>query len=183
MKRHIRYAASNRRSTLFLTVLGCLLVAGLAGAVFQPSSAARSGAAPRPSVQKARAVRAAMPVTKPQADPEFTQFESGTVLEMRDGQLSCREATATEAQALERQHGQPLHVLRDEAFVPNAPEQAQRGLKIVLRGTRQLNQFPEAKAAFLHAARAWESLIQNPITVVIDVDFGPTNFGQPFEIQ
>ena len=39
---------------------------------------------------------------------------------------------------------------------------------------------PTAKAAFTAAAAKWEALIQNPITVVIDVDFGTTHFGEPF---
>lgn len=53
----------------------------------------------------------------------------------------------------------------------------QQGLKIILRGTTQLEQFPQAKDAFLRAAAKWESVIQSPITVVFDVDFGPTRFG------
>ncbi|MEO6725423.1 MAG: NF038122 family metalloprotease, partial [Blastocatellia bacterium] len=58
--------------------------------------------------------------------------------------------------------------------------QQQQNLKIILRGTAQLEQFPAAKQAFLRAAAKWESIIQSPITVVIDVDFGPTFFGTPF---
>ncbi len=180
MKRHIRYAAYGMRSALFWTALGCLLSAGLASAKFQPASAARSGASPQKRIQRVRPSLAAPLAAKAQSDPRFTSFESGSALEIRDGQLSCREATEDELQALRRNHGQRLRVLRDEAVAPNATEQAQPGLKLILRGTPQFNQFPEAKAAFLRAARAWESLIQNPITVVIDVDFGPTFFGEPF---
>ena len=54
------------------------------------------------------------------------------------------------------------------------------GLKIVLRSTAQLDGFPLAKAAFIRAAAAWEAQIKNPITVVIDVDYGPTRFGQAY---
>jgi len=54
------------------------------------------------------------------------------------------------------------------------------GLTIILRGTPQLDSFPQAKAAFLTAAARWESLIATPITIVVDVDFGPTFFGSPF---
>jgi hypothetical protein len=43
-----------------------------------------------------------------------------------------------------------------------------------------LEGYPAAKAAFINAAVTWESLIQTPITVIIDVDFGPTRFGVPF---
>jgi uncharacterized protein (TIGR03437 family) len=94
--------------------------------------------------------------------------------------MLCRAATEEEARAMRRDPDQQLRVIGDEAFAPDSTQQARKGLKIILRGTRQLEQFPEAKAAFLRAARAWESAIQNPITVVIDVDFGPTNFGKPF---
>src|SRR5262249_22294300 len=49
-----------------------------------------------------------------------------------------------------------------------------------LRATPQLESFPQAKAAFLVAAARWESLISTPISIVIDVDFGPNFFGNPY---
>lgn len=55
-----------------------------------------------------------------------------------------------------------------------------RGLNIILRATEQLDAYPEAKAAFDRAAARWEARIANPVTVYVDVDFGPTLFGQPF---
>jgi hypothetical protein len=112
--------------------------------------------------------------------PHGAPLEGGSVLELRDGQVICRAATEAETRAIERDPDQPLRAIGEEASALGAPEPARQGLKIILRGTPQLEQFPEAKAAFLRAARAWESLIQNPITVVIDVDFGPTSFGKPF---
>src|SRR5262249_27404813 len=48
------------------------------------------------------------------------------------------------------------------------------------RATSGLESNPTAKAAFLKAAAQWESAITTPITVVIDVDFAPTFFGQTF---
>lgn len=54
------------------------------------------------------------------------------------------------------------------------------GLTLQLRGTAQLDAYPEAKAAFIRAATSWERYISNPITVIIDVDFGPTKFGVPY---
>jgi len=57
---------------------------------------------------------------------------------------------------------------------------AQGGFKIILRGTPQLEDFPAAKEAFLRAAATWESIIQSDVTVIIDVDYGPTLFGSPF---
>ncbi len=53
-------------------------------------------------------------------------------------------------------------------------------LRIVLRGTQQLEEFPQAKQAFLRAAATWEKIIQSPISIVVDVDFGPKNFDVPF---
>ncbi|HEU4833220.1 MAG TPA: NF038122 family metalloprotease, partial [Pyrinomonadaceae bacterium] len=50
-------------------------------------------------------------------------------------------------------------------------------LKIVLLATDNLRQNPAAEAAFNRAAAAWESVINSPITIYIDVDFGTTNFG------
>ncbi|MGH9855947.1 MAG: NF038122 family metalloprotease, partial [Blastocatellia bacterium] len=184
MKRLACYAVAGMRSALFLTMLGCLLVAGLASTILQPASAARfgaqPGAAPQSYVPQIQKPRAAEPAAKAQDHLRGAPLEGGSVLELRDGQVACRAATEAEAHAMQRNHDQELRALNDEAFSPNSPEQTQKGLKIILRGTPQLEQFPEAQAAFLRAARAWEALIQNPITVVIDVDFGPTHFGTPF---
>jgi hypothetical protein len=57
-----------------------------------------------------------------------------------------------------------------------ADKQTGAGLKIILRGTDQLEAFPAAKAGFLAAAQKWEAAISTPITIVIDVDFGPNFF-------
>jgi hypothetical protein len=54
------------------------------------------------------------------------------------------------------------------------------GLTILLRGTAQMDSFPPAKAAFARAAGTWESYLTNPVTIVVNVDFGPTRFGQPY---
>jgi uncharacterized protein (TIGR03437 family) len=174
-----------------LTVLVCLLAAGLAGSVFQPASAARgaliglgaqTGAAPQkylPEVQELRDFRS-QHGAETQNQLRGTPLEGGSVLEYRDGQMTCRGTTEQEVNVMQSYPDQELHVIGDEAMAPKSPDQEQKGLKIILRGTTQLEQFPEAKAAFLRAARTWESLIQNPITVVIDVDFGPTFLGKPF---
>ncbi|QQS48409.1 MAG: NF038122 family metalloprotease [Acidobacteriota bacterium] len=109
---------------------------------------------------------------------ESTPIVGGSVLEIRDGKTICRAASRQEAQEMMRDPGRQLRVISDQGS--SLQEQPRTGLKIILRGTPQLEQFPEAKAAFLLAARQWERLIQNRITVVIDVDFGPTAFGDPF---
>ena len=96
------------------------------------------------------------------------------VTEVAGSQITCRKATREEALALTKRDGVERRVISP------ASHASSNGLKIILRATPQLDSFPEAKAAFLAAAARWESLISTPITIVIDVDFGPTFFGQPF---
>ncbi len=116
-----------------------------------------------------------------QGEPLHAHFEpvegGGFVLvEGPEGGWTCREATPDEVEWMQRRDPTlPLHVI-----TPLDLSQQQTGLRIILRATPQLEQFPQAKAAFLRAAQTWERLIRNPITVVIDVDFGPTRFGQPY---
>lgn len=59
----------------------------------------------------------------------------------------------------------------------NQPESV-RGLKIILRATDQLMANPAALMSFRRAAARWERVINTPITVVIDVDYGPTRWGE-----
>jgi len=102
----------------------------------------------------------------------FMLYESG-------GGLACREATPEEALSLsEPDRVEQLHTIsRSESQSLNVKD---KGLQIVLRATQQLERFPEAKTAFLRASAFWEDRIQTPITIIIDVDFGPTLFGTPF---
>ena len=89
--------------------------------------------------------------------------------------VTCRTASLGESELTARRDlNQHLEVI--------SPVQlnAQSGLKIVLRATPQLENFPQAKAAFLRAAATWQSLIKTPITVIVDVDFGTTWFGQAY---
>lgn len=98
-----------------------------------------------------------------------------------EGAVSCREATAEEAGALKRRGAAPVHEISELRSGERTLAAESTGLHIVLRGTDQLENYPTAKAAFLKAAAEWESLIATPITVVIDVDFGPTWFGERYE--
>lgn len=106
----------------------------------------------------------------PQA-PEAGKF----MLYERNGEVGCRDATAEEVEILRRDPNIILHSISHTD--PYALSEARPGLKIVLRATQQLTNFPEAKAAFLKSAAIWEARIGSPITIVIDVDFGPTYFG------
>jgi hypothetical protein len=100
-----------------------------------------------------------------------------------DGKTECRQATADEARAISLGSGkQELHQinhLKTDAPDSNAPESA-TGLTIILRATAQLEANPTAKQAFIAAAAQWETLIKDPITINLDVDFGTTFFGTPF---
>lgn len=104
---------------------------------------------------------------------------SGGYLIVRSGDgVACRAMTAREAEQLQVEKTRTN--LRVISGAPSENLQSQQGLKIILRGTQQLENFQTAKQVFLRAAAKWESIIQSPITVVIDVDFGPTIFGTPF---
>ena len=69
-------------------------------------------------------------------------------LEFRDGQVSCRAATEAEAQAMQRNPDQELSPIADETFSASSTEQVQKGLKIMLRGTPQLEEFPKPRKPF-----------------------------------
>ena len=99
-----------------------------------------------------------------------------------NGQTSCRRVSTDEEKTL--LHGDrslPLHAI--SPLLPAAQNkqtpQAQTGLKIILRATNQFENF-NVKLPFLRAAAHWEQVIKTPITVIIDVDYGPTRFGTPF---
>src|SRR5262245_24585197 len=104
--------------------------------------------------------------------------DAGFVISDQQGQITCRDATVEEARAMSRRD--PAQQLRVITPLTQDLEQQQTGLKIILRGTSQLDGFPAARDAFVRAAAKWEAVIQNPITVIVDVDFGSTRFGQPF---
>lgn len=100
-----------------------------------------------------------------------------------DGQTVCRQATVDEARAMSIAGPQELHQinhLKTDDGAANQIQSATAGLTIILRATAQLDANPTAKQAFVAAAAKWETLIKDPITINIDVDFGTTFFGMPF---
>ncbi|HWO03071.1 MAG TPA: NF038122 family metalloprotease [Blastocatellia bacterium] len=110
-------------------------------------------------------------VAMPEVGAEVQDFEDGT--------LKCRQASPEEALEISRRD--PNLQLQEITNADRDQLNAQTGgLTFTLRATSQLEQYPQAKAAFLRAAGVWESILQNPIHVVVDVDFGPTGFGRPF---
>ncbi len=104
---------------------------------------------------------------------------AGHVLVRSGGGIGCRHATPVERAQLTSPgaKGEALHFIKTERAEKTA---GSSGLTIVLRGTNQLERNPEAKAAFITAAERWESLITNPITIIIDVDFGSKFFGENY---
>jgi len=87
-----------------------------------------------------------------------------------DGRFVCRPGTHEQAARIRRPAPDTLRTIPDGVRVHS-------GLRIVLKGTTQLNAFPAAKAAFERAAAIWEAKIADPVTVTVSVDFGPTLFG------
>jgi hypothetical protein len=120
----------------------------------------------------------------PENSPAFIVYQSP------DGEVACRDATPEEAGALGRRATVKLHQINHLEEVTVAPDGSVHlnssvnavtsGMTIVLRATSQLEANPAAKQAFINAAAKWEALIADPITVVLDVDFGPTHFGTAF---
>jgi hypothetical protein len=96
-----------------------------------------------------------------------------------NGETFCREATPEQALAMRSASTDGLHQINHLDKSVSA-EATTAGLTIILRATSQLDANPTAKQAFVAAAAKWEALIKDPITIVIDVDFGTTFFGTPF---
>lgn len=100
-----------------------------------------------------------------------------------NGDTVCRVSTQEEIRQLKSgitdYSLQQINHLQDGSSQPE-PAQTANGLTIILRATAQLNANPEAKAAFIAAAAKWEALIKDPITIVLDVDYGTSFFGSPF---
>lgn len=155
-----------RRFFVYLTLCAAFLCFG----VLPPQQAQTK----KSNQDKERFYRQAMTGSRFNADAD----SGGYLIVGTDEGVACRAMTAGEAEQLQTEKARTnLRVISDDR---RDNLQSQQGLKITLRGTQQLENFPAAKQAFLRAAAKWESIIQSPITVVVDVDFGPTIFGTPF---
>jgi hypothetical protein len=124
--------------------------------------------------------------TKPHTFTVFSDGGAFIVYQGANGDTVCRDATKDETRALRSARSdaglRQINHLKDEKSAvagANTVESA-TGLTIILQATAQLDANAQAKAAFIAAAAKWETLIKDPITIVIDVDFGTTFFGQPF---
>ena len=107
------------------------------------------------------------------------ELNRGHVFTMENGVRVCRAADHIETRAMKhRSPDEELKVI-NEASIAKARRGGEAGFVIILRGTTQLDGFPSAKTAMIRAAETWMALIRTPATVYIDVDFGPTRFGDP----
>jgi hypothetical protein len=129
-----------------------------------------------PSRQGAQANAAVLPQSADNRSAWATANTLGAFAQrMIDGRMVCLEASPEQARRIkDRDPNLPLSQLASDADQPT-------GLKILLRGTAQLQNFPPARDAFRRAAAQWQTLIQTNVTIIIDVDFGPSLFGEPFD--
>jgi hypothetical protein len=114
------------------------------------------------------------------SDIEYDHF---MIYQGADGDTICREATLAERRQLEQIHPknlQQFNHLDNNAVALSQPDNAVGHLTIILEGTQNLNDNAPAKAAFDRAAAAWEAVINSPVTIYVQADFGPTNFGDPW---
>lgn len=109
---------------------------------------------------------------------KYKRFEKETVFINKvdkNGAVNCEEVV-NDVPTLNSSTAQTkLHIL------PSLNDAASlRGVKIILRATDQLMQYPDAILAFRRAAARWERVLTTPMTTVLDVDYGPTRFGVAF---
>ncbi|HEX3281963.1 MAG TPA: NF038122 family metalloprotease [Pyrinomonadaceae bacterium] len=122
-------------------------------------------------------------------NPSYQVSSNGSfvIYQGPNGETVCRDATLAEGSALKSSASstgfRQINHLKNQTMLASSGSgevPAGAGLTIVLRASSQLDQNPQAKAAFIAAAAKWEAIIATPITVVIDVDYGPTVFGISF---
>lgn len=109
-----------------------------------------------------------------------TEYEHFIVYRGEDGDTVCREATLAEARELDKIKPTgllPINHLNESPKPRLGTEDLPSHLTIVLNATAALDANAPAKAAFVRAAAQWEARINSPVTIYIDVDYGPTNFG------
>src|SRR5688572_30652662 len=125
-------------------------------------------------------VAAAQPVS----EPPVVETDHFLIYQGEDGDTICREADALERRDLQKIVPKNLrqinHTGERALAATTTSENAGTNLTIILRATSNLDTNAPAKAAFLRAAAAWEAVVTTPITIYLDADFGPDNFGSPW---
>jgi hypothetical protein len=125
--------------------------------------------------------------TKPSGRKHFVLYQNPA------GEVACRAATLAEAGELDKvdtstQRLRQINHLQSDRYAhrrskANGVALSATNLTIILRATTQLQGNQAAVDAFNRAAQNWETVILSPITIYIDVDFGPSNSfnnNQPF---
>ena len=103
-----------------------------------------------------------------------------------NGDTVCRTATAAEAIELDKIKSadlRPINHLEQTSKLRVGAEDLPQHLTIILLATANLEANAPAKAAFVRAAAAWENIISSPVTIYIEADYGPTNFGTAWPDQ
>jgi hypothetical protein len=118
----------------------------------------------------------------PLASSEESDNDYFTIYAAPDGDTVCRLATAAERAELEKikpKNLQQINHLGDKSMdLSTEVDNAATHLTIILRATTNLQNNQPALDAFNRAAANWENIINSPVTIFIDADFGPDNFGQ-----
>ena len=121
---------------------------------------------------------------QPASEPPVVETDHFLIYQGEDGDTVCREADALERRNLQKIVPKNLrqinHMGERAMAATTTSENAGTNLTIILRATANLDNNPAAKAAFLRAAAAWEAVVTSPITVYLDADYGPDNFGSPW---
>jgi hypothetical protein len=121
-----------------------------------------------------------VPIDSPSDNDHFLLYQDN------NGDTVCREATLSEGRELDKIKPEGLRPINhlDTDLSKSTGFQATAlpaHLTIILRATANLEANAPAKAAFIRAAQAWENLVTTPVTIYIDADVGPNNFGQAWE--
>ncbi|HEU4871050.1 MAG TPA: hypothetical protein VFT08_09395, partial [Pyrinomonadaceae bacterium] len=107
------------------------------------------------------------------------EWDHFMIYKAEDGDTTCREASIAERRELELINPKNLRQVNhteDNLRLASA-DSAEDHLTIILLATANLDSNAEAKAAFTRAAAAWEAVITSPVTIYLEADFGPDNFG------
>lgn len=159
-----------------LIVIGIVLFVGLAAA-FVPGRLQAQEGKPRRGKAGMEPRRYEPPKFDASEAREQPSLEGFAIVRSETG-TECRQLTAREAS--EMRVNERHTEMRALGGSEPARVQQQQGLRITLRGTTQLDQAPTARAAFQRAAARWQGIIKNPLTIIIDVDYGTTRFGTPY---
>lgn len=101
--------------------------------------------------------------------------ETGFVSRVEDGKIICHSATWQESDTVIEPGN-----LQTEPPRKLLTARGTGNITFILRAGAGLAASPQAQGAYLKAAQIWSSLIEapQPVTIIIDADYGPTVFGR-----